>query len=110
MSKQKRNKVVRNKKAMGSAFLKKHWPVLLVAFGGLTLVFAVSLVLAKNDVDPNFVPHVRGAPSLLTDKEQVDLGDIPVNRMVRVEFTLMNVGDKSLFFAQAPYVELAAGC
>jgi hypothetical protein len=44
------------------------------------------------------------------DKEQVDLGNIPLGQTVEVTFNVANVGDQQLRFTEAPYVELVEGC
>jgi hypothetical protein len=47
---------------------------------------------------------------LKVDKEKVDLGDVKLGQTVMVSFQLTNLGDKTLKFTKAPYVEVLEGC
>jgi hypothetical protein len=86
------------------------FPVLL-AFGGVLLITAAVLALSRGGGrTANFTPEVTGAPSLKTDQETVDLGDVKLGQPVQVEYRLTNVGDKSLSFTQEPYIEVVEGC
>jgi hypothetical protein len=86
------------------------FPVLL-AVGGVLLIAAAALGLSRGSGRPaNFTPEVTGAPSLKTDQETVDLGDVKLGQMVQVEYQLTNVGDKSLSFTQDPYIAVVEGC
>jgi hypothetical protein len=86
------------------------FPVLL-AVGGVLLITAAVLGLSRGGGRPaNFTPEVAGAPSLKTDQETVDLGDVKLGQMVQVEYQLTNVGDETLRFSQNPYIEVVEGC
>ena len=54
--------------------------------------------------------EVTGAPALKADKNEVNLGDVKLGQLVEVEFQLSNVGDQTLRFAEAPYIEVVEGC
>jgi len=85
---------------------------LLAILGGIALLLWGGYTLwdssQSNSVE---VPiEVKGSPSLKVDKEQVDLGNIKLNRTVSVTFQLSNVGDKTLRFSEQPYIEVLEGC
>ena len=54
--------------------------------------------------------EVNGSPSLKVDKEEVNLGDVPLDQTVTVTFQLANVGDQTLRFSEQPYIEVKQGC
>ena len=86
------------------------FPILL-AFGGIFLITAAVLSLGRGGGKPaNFSPEVNGAPSLKTDQETVDLGDVKLGQTVQVEYRLTNAGDEPLRFTQEPYIEVVEGC
>ena len=59
---------------------------------------------------PSALIEVKGAPSLKTDKNSVDLGDVKLGAVVEASFQLTNVGDQPLRLTEAPYTELLEGC
>lgn len=87
------------------------WPYVLIAGGVLLIGIVVYAVWqAVYPGTPKVPVEVKGAPSLKVDKEQVDLGNIPLGQTVEVTFNVANVGDQQLRFTEAPYVELVEGC
>lgn len=85
------------------------WPLLLLVGGGLLLV--VGAIFAFNRPSHPKAPiEVKGAPSLKVDRQEVNLGDVKLGRTVEVSFQLTNVGDQTLRFAEAPYIEIMEGC
>jgi hypothetical protein len=47
---------------------------------------------------------------LAVDKVKVDLGDLPVDRVVSASFTLTNTGDRLLKFTRVPFIQVVDGC
>jgi hypothetical protein len=91
----------------------KNTPILSIALAiGALLIIAAGyyLVSPKDQIDPNFVPEVIGAPRLKVDKERVDLGDVKFGKTVYATFMLTNVGDKVLYLTENPSIELIEGC
>ncbi len=86
-----------------------RWQPLLLALGGLALVVAAFFALQKDTVAPAEI-EVSGAPSLKADQERIDLGDLALNQPAQASFTLTNVGDETLRFTKAPYIEVVEGC
>ena len=52
----------------------------------------------------------NGAPVLQVDKQQVDLGDVPLDTVVEASFQLTNTGTQTLKFTGKPYIEVVEGC
>ena len=99
----------KNKKHYKHGGRKTPWPLLILVGGGLLLIFVAISVLNKPSQAK--VPiEVSGSPSLKVDKQKVDLGNIKLGRTVDVSFELTNVGDQTLRFAKAPYIEVVEGC
>ena len=91
---------------------RKNLYIVLGAVLGGTLLLLAFFILdpRQKTVDPNYVPEFVGGPSLKADKEQIDFGDVKINKYVTAAFELTNVGDETLRFEGEPFVELKAGC
>lgn len=88
---------------------KAPWPLIAAVVGGLALI--VAAVFAFNQPPkPKATIEVTGSPSLRADREEVDLGDVKLGQTVTVSFELTNVGDQTLRFSEAPYIEVKEGC
>lgn len=84
---------------------------LLSGVGGLLLLGSAFLLMRGSpNPEPKAAIQVEDASALRVDKQKIDLGDVKLGQTVQVEFTLTNVGDQSLRFSQAPYVEVVQGC
>lgn len=88
---------------------KQPWPMLLL-FGGALLLVIGAVFAFRKPPQPKAAIEVSGTPSLKVDKQKVDLGDVKLGQTVDVKFTLMNVGDQTLRFSKAPYIEVLEGC
>ncbi len=99
----------KNKKYRKHRKRQSFWPLVLLISGGLLLVIVAVNALNKPS-QPKAAVEVKGSPSLKVDKEKVDLGNIKLGQTVEVKFQVMNVGDQTLRFSKAPYVEVAEGC
>jgi hypothetical protein len=87
----------------------KPWLPIIVAVTGVVLVGLAFWGLRGKSAGKADI-EVTGAPSLKADKEQVDLGDVKLGQTVEVSFQLTNVGDQTLRFSEAPYIEVVEGC
>ena len=85
---------------------------LLVVLAGMVLIAGALFAVWKMDQSsaPQVPVEVSGSPSLKVDKNEVDLGDVPLGKTVTVSFQLTNVGDKTLNFSEKPYIEVKEGC
>lgn len=99
----------KNKKYLRHRKKKQPWPMILLFGGGLLLVIGAVFAFTKPS-QPKAAVEVNGSPSLKVDQEKVDLGNVKLGQTVEVKFKLMNVGDQTLRFSKAPYVEVAEGC
>jgi cell division septal protein FtsQ len=104
-----------NKKFESRRLVKKRkrsqriW--LFLMFGGVVLIGVAFLIFRANqNTQPAAAIEVNGAASLKADKEKVDLGNVQLGQTVQVSFNLTNVGDQTLKFSAAPYVEVVEGC
>jgi hypothetical protein len=86
-----------------------RWPLLLLMGGGILLVIVAVTALNKPPQSKAAI-QVSGSPSLKVDQEKVDLGAVKLGRTVEVSFQLLNVGDQTLRFTKAPYIEVLEGC
>lgn len=89
---------------------KNRWIPILLGLGGLALLVLAVMALRGNGRGTKAAIEVKGAPSIKVDKEQVDLGDVKLNRPVEVTFQVTNVGDQTLRFEEQPYIEVVEGC
>jgi hypothetical protein len=103
MSDQKNKKILRHHRK------KQPWPIVLLVAGGLLLII-VAVSSFNKPSQPKAAVEVSGSPSLKVDQEKVDLGDVKLGKTVEVTFLLTNVGDKTLKFSKAPYIEVLEGC
>lgn len=88
---------------------KQSWPVLLL-FGGALLLVIGAVFAFRKPPQPKAAIEVSGTPGLKVDKQKVDLGNVKLGQTVEVSFQLLNVGDQTLRFSKAPYVEVLEGC
>ncbi len=56
---------------------------------------------------PKDVAH---SPRIVFEREEFDLGDLPVDKMFMVHFVYHNIGDAPLIVEEEPEVETLAGC
>lgn len=83
---------------------------LLLTLGGLLLVAVAAVAVWRNAAAPAFTPEITGAAKIKTDRDMVDLGNVPLGQTVQVKFEVSNVGDRQLRFTDVPYIEVVAGC
>ena len=103
MSQQKNNKKLKNRSK------KMPWPIILLFGGGVLLLIGAFFVFNKPS-ESGGADAGAVSPGLKVDKEKVDLGDVKLGQTVMVSFQLTNLGDKTLKFTKAPYVEVLEGC
>jgi len=88
---------------------KQPWPMILL-FGIGTLLIVGAMFAFTKPSQTNAGNNGSGTPVLKVNQEKVDLGDVKLGQTVQVSFDLTNIGDKTLKFAKAPYVEVLQGC
>ena len=86
-------------------------PIVLVAAGVVMLGGLLWAALGSRLGGSAKVPvEVTGAPRLKVDKQLVELGNVPLGQTREIKFELANVGDQTLWFTEAPYIEVKEGC
>lgn len=83
---------------------------LYVLGGALVLIMIGLFALFRGAAAPASPVEVAGQPRLAVDREQVDFGKVPVDKLVRAEFQLSNTGDEALQLLSTPVVEVREGC
>jgi hypothetical protein len=108
MSKKTRRKGKGAQKQASSRLL----PALVIAAGGVLLLAAVGLVLARpgSGGDAQADRKVAGAPRLTVDQAVIDEGYIKYDVPIQTAFRLSNAGDEPLKIVDAPQVRLVDGC
>lgn len=99
----------KNKKYSKHRPQKSPWPLVLLVGGGLLLILGAVFVFNRPS-GPKTSIEVSGSPSLKVDEEKIDLGNKKLGTTVEASFTLTNVGDQTLRFTEAPYIEVKEGC
>src|SRR3990172_9528307 len=81
---------------------------LLLVIGGVVLLGGAFFAIWKagQPALPKISIEVTGSPSLRIDRELVELGDVPVDKLVTVTFNLANAGDQDLHFNAQPFVKV----
>lgn len=86
-------------------------PWLWALIGGGLLLVAAALALALNGTGVSSGSGAgTGDPRLAVDRQEVNLGDVPLGEPVSVSFTLTNTGDGPLTFTRQPFVQVVEGC
>ncbi len=89
---------------------KKTIPVWLMV-GGISLILVAVVVSLRSIGREKADIEVTGAPKIKVEQDVYDygtvkLGGVPIRTVVRVT----NVGDETLRFTEAPYIEVLEGC
>ena len=98
-----------NKKYTKRRKQKSPWPLVLLLGGSLLLVLGAVFAFSQAS-KPNASIEVTGAPGLKVDQEKIELGDVKLGTTVEASFQLTNVGDRTLAFSKAPFIEVKEGC
>jgi hypothetical protein len=102
----------KRRRAQRRATTRLRWPILLPAGLGLLLLGAAmwwSFGRTSSTPPADFTPQSENA-RLVVDRESIDLGIQPVNRLVSAVFKIRNVGKATLQILGQPEVELVKGC
>jgi len=103
MSEHKKKKQLRHQRK------KQPWPMVVLLAVGVLLIIGAIFAFKKPSA-PKEAVEVSGKPSLKVDQQKIDLGDVKLGQTVEVKFKLTNVGDQTLSFDKAPYVDVVEGC
>ena len=94
---------------------KRQTPALwlMIAGGVLLLGVVVFAIVSAQAGDKNASTGTApdgGTPKLVVDQEQIDFGDVPMDKPVTATFKIRNEGTGTLVFSAAPYIEVKEGC
>ena len=81
-----------------------------VLVGLAMLASPVAWIAFSTEARAGEAPTFRGGARLTVDKELIDLGAQPDNRVVEARFQLKNIGDHPLQLPPSPPVEVVEGC
>jgi hypothetical protein len=98
------------KKAAPRNHVRRYGVVLAVVLG----LFGAAVLFSPTDqsgTPADFIPQVLGAPRVAVAQEEVDFGDVKLDKTVEAVFRVRNVGDEVLrILDDEPSVELIEGC
>ncbi|HEY5730077.1 MAG TPA: hypothetical protein VIS72_08500 [Anaerolineales bacterium] len=80
---------------------RKEFPLPLVVFGGILLIFAAILYARQGG---------GGTPSIAVDQQRIDYGDVKFNDPKTFAIKITNTGDGTLRFQEEPYIQVMEGC
>ncbi|RIK32545.1 MAG: hypothetical protein DCC56_01675 [Anaerolineae bacterium] len=83
---------------------KQRVPWIVLAIGGVMLVFAAFLFARQGGDDGG------GTPSIAVDQQLIDYGDVKFNTNKTFAVKVTNTGDGTLRFKEKPYVQVLEGC
>lgn len=91
---------------------KKSFPIWMILAGaGLLLVALFAFLSGKGGDSKKAEIEVTGAPAIRVDQEVFDYGSVKLGAApIRTVVKVTNVGDQTLQFSEAPYVEVLEGC
>lgn len=100
-------------KRKNKATPKSPWPFVAMGIGAV-LIVVVGFLTWRGSTSgarsASATPQVTGGPKLGIDRDSIDFGKLPLDKPVRAEFKLKNVGDQPLAIKGEPRVELVKGC
>ena len=92
-----------SKKKFKNQRQRKNFPWPLVLVGGALLIIAAFL-FANQGGDSG------GTPSIVTDQQKIDYGDVKFGVDKTFAIKVTNIGNGTLRFKEEPYIEVLEGC
>jgi len=90
--------------------VKKTLPIWLV-IGGVGLILILSAVFLSGIGREKSGIKVTGAAKIQVDQDVYDYGTVKLGGVpIRTVVQITNVGDQTLRFTEAPYIEVLEGC
>jgi len=80
-------------------------PLIFFAGGVLLMVLAVFMFAGRGDTNGG-----GGTPVISVDRSLIDYGYVKLNTDLTFSITVTNIGDGTLQFTEAPYIEIKEGC
>lgn len=86
------------------------FPIWLV-MAGIGMILVVVWAMLSSRVTPDPAIEVTGAPAIRVDQDVFDYGEVKLGvAPIRTEVRVTNMGDQTLRFTEAPYIEVLEGC
>ena len=90
---------------------RSPWPFVVMAIGAAVILVVGFWVLRWSDSSSSTgAPQTTSGARLSVDRTTIDFGKVPLDKMVKAEFKIKNVGNQPLIVKAEPRVELVKGC
>ncbi len=99
------------KTAAAPAPKRATWPLFVGAAALVLVIFGVVVLTrpAGGTASPSS-PQGAVGPELTVDRELIDFGEVPVEKVVKATFLLQNTGGEPLNILNQPQVRVVEGC
>lgn len=99
-----------NKKPENEKQTQNKRPIWLFGLIGV-IVLSAGIPLLNDFNKKTYESEYQGGPRISVDQDYFDYGEIPNGKdPIRTNIWVSNVGDRTLNFSEAPYIELVEGC
>ncbi len=99
------------KTAAAPAPKRAPWPLFVGAAALVLIIFGVAVLMrAGGETASPSNPQSANAPQLTVDRELIDFGEVPVEKVVKATFLLQNTGGETLNILNQPQVRVVEGC
>lgn len=99
------------KTAAAPAPRRTPWPLFVGAAALVLIIFGVVVLMRpEGETASPSSPQTAGVPQLTVDRELIDFGEVPVEKVVKVTFLLQNTGGETLNILNQPQVRVVEGC
>lgn len=87
------------------------WPLFVGAAALVLIIFGVAVLFRPGGgtASPSS-PQGAVGPELTVDRELIDFGEVPVEKIVKATFLLQNTGGEPLNILNQPQVRVVEGC
>ncbi|GAB4473985.1 MAG: hypothetical protein Kow0088_09700 [Anaerolineales bacterium] len=82
---------------------KPNFPWVALALGGLLILVSIFFFTLQ-------AGERSGTPDMRVDAQRIDFGDVKLGTPLTFTVRVTNVGDGTLRFREAPYIEVKEGC
>jgi hypothetical protein len=90
--------------------IRRNLTPLWVSLAGLVLLLVAGLALRSVSSPSKPDIEVQGNPKIKVDQQTIDHGEVKLGITISDVIRVTNVGDQTLRFSEAPYIEVLEGC
>ncbi len=99
------------KTAAAPAPKRTPWPLFVGAAALVLIIFGLAVLMRpEGETASPSSPQGAGAPELTVDRELIDFGEVPIEKVVKATFLLRNTGGWTLKILDQPQVRVVEGC